>query len=400
MNIATLDLWSEPLAHAAEPFLGGGPEILVALKPLVDLSQGDITTDLAIRLAARCKIHSEKVAQSIIDALPKEYPGRCEQVRGYINIVVDSDRLLVAPLDKSPLLAPANVLFCPKQSSDVFAATRLFGIAALQTLIRRALGAETKLFSASGPVPLTTDSFISIAQTLATLAPSPKEFFSDIGPEAMRNASDRHLFFWLASDYASGAQVGRFLREYFAGKESLTLLSVPKELLIKRGELLEDLPIETIDRKRLVALLFSFACNVSGDEFDFDTSRLKEKGNIIWYLESLAARLDSLIPPATGKNSEPPSSFDGLESPYRLLYLRSLMLPWFLIDSANGRVLEFITVLDDLLSRLSRLINTPQFRAVVARDELSWPQRYILSGAAHTLSGIIRLVSGCCESLE
>jgi hypothetical protein len=95
-----------------------------------------------------------------------------------------------------------------------------------------------------------------------------------------------------------------------------------------------------------------------------------------------------------------PSSLAGLEMSYRRLYLRSLMLPWFVVGGANGRVLDFITVLGDLLSQLSRLINTPQFRASVAKGELSWGQCYILSGAARSLSGIIRLVSRCCELLE
>jgi hypothetical protein len=403
MDTVSLEAWREPLFLAGKPFAGNESPEQVELRPLVDLSQGDLTTDMAIRLAGQCKINSEIVAQNIIDSLAKNYPGRCSQVRGYINIEVDLEHLTKSHLVAQPNLEPATVLFCPKPCADPFAAMRLFGLAALQVLIRRSLGCEVELVGIDRPFQLRPSSFCMLGSEVAKSAPSAKEFLGAIGPRALEQASGRQVFFWLTSDYASGAQFGRFIREHFADKsrkDSRKLLSVPKELLLRRTGFSYDCHLEPLGSERLVALLVSFACQIRGDEFDFDISRLSEKGNIIWLLGSLGARLESLMSDMPHRTYQAPADLGQINGQYRALLLRSLMLPWFVRGGAEGGVLDFIAVLDDLLNRLSRLINTPQFRSLVAKRELSCSQCYILSGVAHTLSGIIRLVSGCCALLE
>ena len=164
------------------------------------------------------------------------------------------------------------------------------------------------------------------------------------------------------------------------------------ERWVKGGE--QSNKIEEIilgsDIQALRALVWHLSSNCDGDMIDVAVAELQERENLLWGLQSVKTRIDSLILP--GSKTRTLSQSDKEEFSIELLRYH-LLIPLFERNAVLwGDIGGLLCVYLDYLRELTSMMNAPPFRKKLSENRESEAERTILTGAQELLSA--RIPSG------
>ncbi len=360
-------------------------------QPLIDLSLGDVGCAVGIDLAAQTGLHPDAICKEIIGAwnLP---PGlEVSILRGYLNVRFEhpNDIFTIEPesLETAGLgiVLPAYSNFQPPLSY-----LRIALVACTQYALARAFNCPVR-FKLGGRM-LTGSLPEVVRQVLTSMQ---KEQPADSLTEIVKSdfAGSRELVtVWLPPQTLARSEFSLLCQSLGADSERLRVNSPTGPWLEFRTH--RELPQDFAAWKdaELRNLCWYLSESLPGSEIDFFVPRSSEDANLFWYWQAVSERGEKLLPGPPKQNLEPLGDIEALAPRLRTIAIRRRFLRLFLIRAAHfGEVTRCSDALRDLLSQVSRVLNSPDFRIALSKDGPHGPEQQILAGAVQSLSDSITL---------
>lgn len=383
-----IDKHCKQLLRARVHELWPGLEITINCVPLLNLQLGDLASDCCFRIAQATKLDPLTVGGQIIDGLSLPRLSGCEVVEGYINFrVQDTELWPIPPLkwecaDESH--ARPIVVVCPARFPDLtpHAHLRVAMRGLLQALLAHRRQRAVSLVVGNVIFDLKAQPFHSVCEVLCRIAFAEKVSSREAAHSLMETALLRHrgenILALMPSDFFPLPQMRRILD---ACPPTTRLRFIGREWAYKcdRGISLDAL--SRWDNAKYSALLFILAGALPGEDLDWAVPALHERANVPWFLTSLVERYRRFLAHGV-KRAEQNQAASKLGIESRPLLHRVVTLPLFEREAAeNGDVEEFVSALEDLLSRAAHFLNRPHGCDEMVRD--------ISTGTLDLLSAII-----------
>jgi hypothetical protein len=335
------------------------PEMLsseISLSPCLNLKWGDLESDIVFVLAERLRKNPDLVCKEVLEFLNGFEGLRVSATHNYINFTLKDSVLLKEQLQFT--FSPETfypVRFAIPKGVVLNERFRLLGAALFQVCIGSAYGYRSEL-----------------GRFGDTVEPGS-------GP----------LYLWLYPETIQTGLLRRASQEYSKLGRKLFINAPFRSWLTMDSSLNFSRVFESFSGDQLASLLFLLSSPRRGLEVDLETAKLEESANIIWLTRTLIPRIARAL-------EEKSESFDfdqqiKLEELLRKVVHRTVFLPEHLrIAIEEGKVIEFVSVLEDFLTALNKLMGIPSYRQrlLAAGDGVT---AKILTGALNRLSDIISL---------
>lgn len=370
------------------------------LRPLSDVSKGDLTTAFCLSAAAVLRLRPEEIGSCLINELPSDFPAEVELVEGHINL-----RLIrVSPLKGRGCLKREKIQGCPRSfvvfmplvaSQNRLGLLRQLSVALIQFGILRGYGAhcqfcfgETLCFD-SGSANTLCDMFALTLDEVSAgmmMASSAVRRRLETLLEADRDNKVFAKLPWRALDAGDFAGLaGRY-------KDRLLLMSDEKPWQISSA----DAPwcTEALSRKpfQQAALMAYLAGPLAADDCDPAVPLLEERSNHLWQLWCTLRRMQAggVAEFCGKKEGAAIVELSELSAEERELFVRSLLLPEFYYRAGFfGEVRSFIEALESFAALFGRFFNAPARRLACRLGAVSRVDREIMAGVWNALSGIM-----------
>ncbi len=367
----------------------------VALRPCLDQNMGDLSSNCCLQIAAQLREDPEAVADRIMAALPREFPGNCSTSHGFFNIVLHE--LGSKWLKDEPAWAGLNrfgsvsVVLPPvpdRSSPDALQRLVLLGI--MQCLCVQAARIDCCLYSGAKPLSegaLRLQALLPLLMDQAATAPAGS---SDKLRDELREALDKAAgmkCLWLTPASLEKRQFNLLYHEKVRNHEDVILQCPERGWLSGCDEMLQAAHrFSEWSERQLAALCLYAASTLPGCELDPAVPRLEESSNTLWFMRSVYDRMVRFgLEPLDGV-----PALSGLDEERRSLAVRVYFLPWFLKAAAvRGEVREYAAVLDQFLRTTIRVFNAPAFRMRSETGKVTQSERQIMTGVLEALSDTI-----------
>lgn len=360
--------------------------------PLLDLTQGQLSSDLPLLLAAQLKVHPDRVIAELLPAFKQIDRCICSYSNGYLNI--ELTELRSSDFPTAPLVNSGQKLSlfvapdCARISELEY--LRFIALPITQAYLATAIGYAVELNHGR------EQHFFDKKQQLLDF------FWSQLS--ALR-AGQRQL--WDGADIDSAAQdyliknkdynflwfsprsldQNRFNALYKSLAGSNTLVCVPTRSLL--SDLKAD-GLNWVNCARCVDLLFLLSSAEAGRNLDLNIASTAENANLNWYAHSTLARLRRYE-----QRWLENTHVDNLAGESSPLLIRAYQMPgFFRRATALGELNIWHSAFMDLLDRCNVLFNQPDLRRQLELEkELSSLSSKILSVVYQRLCPIIEIIS-------
>lgn len=385
----------------------------VKLKPLIDYKRGILTSDLIINLARELRRPVDELSTLAIAAL-EELPNiKVKTEQGFLNFDFDVSSSMIAvepPMPKAMGSQQLNIIITLTDSAATQPWQKLrSAAAAIQQAVFAALyGIKTGVYIWQD------DKLFKIRAESAPL--QFKEvilFLSDgrlKGESISSELFDKHfneypLFIW--GSRQGTLSVARSIRSLWTKRcsNSIYLRQLEQSYL---SFIESDITFKQLiewDSSSLFSLMFYLAGDTAGAELDPYVAKLNEPDNQLWFLKTILKRIEFMHEAnsclANSLNLIEAASIcqeggaRALSNEEQQLLSRINFLSHFAFWAAyDGEVFEFQRALLDLVYRLNRYFNAPDFRSELSRELADPIKCVIISRAFLTLSGFTSRIIG------
>lgn len=369
-----------------------GQSITADFAPLVDLSLGDAGSDVAIRLADRMTLHPEKVTAAITSRWPPNAAYSLEALRGYLNIRFrDEEALAIEP--RTAALKQKHILIAVPfvgERQRPLAMMRLAFAAALQYGLAKSHGYEASVVYGGNLQKRFAGSPINLArELLAEICSEPRGLELAHLLDAARTLGSGAVTLWLLPQTLSRGEFSQLCTAFSDTESELHIQSPPAPWLDFRTHTEKVSEFLRWSDGELSMLLWYLSQACPALDLDFFVARSAEEANLYWFWQSVVERGKRVL--ESIKMTEiRNATLNSLSSSIRAIALRRRYLGVFQERAARiGRVADFATVLHDLLSQVSRVLNNPDFRIFLTNASPGGIDQQILAGAVQILSASI-----------
>ncbi|NDC39030.1 MAG: hypothetical protein EBZ48_13435, partial [Proteobacteria bacterium] len=363
------------------------------LTPLLDLTLGDIGSDILKQIAKLRREPPETIASRVLPRIAESKFGRTQIVDGFLNIVLH-DQVLKEPLTNlAPVPKPRSILVAPSHRGlDQVGYARVVASA----VTHWSLCADScALISTAGTLPAgarAADVYAWIHGTTTTsfAPPVPDAALNDL----IRPVQTGPVVVWLYPDFLSRSRFRELLESLRArvGDNAVHIQCLEREWLTRISDPFEMLQNLLREPTQMLATCLYLARNCSGGDLDLGTPRQHERANMHWSLPTLVGRLDRLFPSQRVGISPPVEESAAPLTPLeRKCLARVHLLPLFLDRAiAQGEVANLLNVVEEIVENCTRYLNDPRIRQMLASPAASTSGLAIISGAKRSLSAIIQ----------
>ncbi|MBX7143806.1 MAG: hypothetical protein K1X79_05095 [Oligoflexia bacterium] len=363
------------------------------LRPLADLSLGDVTSSVPIQAARLLRLRADDCAKEIVAAWPPVGHGMPRQDGDYLNISIIKgwdDYSVQVPSMASPAGRKLSVFVPPLVgTAGLGAQVRLLARIAIQIRLLQSFGKSFQVqIGGSEELPITGSALGSIFSELLTHSLTTRltgcfDVANAIKAAIDSDYSSKHII-WLLPALLDPNRLRAFLpRGESAGLCELCFASKRwSEWSVDEEQARELLSWGASD---LQALVWYLAQESGAADLDLFIPRSQEKANIVWRIVRAFERAERLQASLCSGEDTP------FNEEHRYILHRLWFIPHFMQAAAeNGQVPEFISALTQLVDCFNALCNQPQFRLRLERGQIGCGEGKILTGVLHLLSGIIR----------
>ena len=381
-----------------------------AIWPLLDLSLGDVCTDVCMRLAAELKRSPDEIGTKILAALPSQLPASCSLQHGFINIRLHDEyicRLNSSSYFESnrdrPHLTRINT---PCTGFLGYPYLRLFSLALLQFVVLRTAGRPAQFQTVPTGIECTECSdpttlmLNAIELSGQACSGSVKDLLQKLCHSIPGSECGHITTAWLPPEALSSGQVSSFLKNRPEQQHLIKFRSPSHNWLYG----LEDAPalkdLANWCKHEILALLIYLAQPIPASQLDLLVPRSKESANLCWLLQSVYERLQRIpyASPAEASAALDPSP--ALSTIERTLLLRFKLFDAFCWQAAyQGEVSNLVAVLTDLLRTSVRYINGPGLSHRLHQARQSTQEAWIVTHLQVLLSThpLLKLLRTGCE---
>lgn len=368
------------LTMAAQEVWGDTHDVL--FRPQVDLSFGQVCSDLAYDLSEKFRRNPETIGEELLAKVKVPPTARVWCQEGFINVNVSDlifpeDLFVHAPKEPVVIVVPA-----PSQELNGWGYLRLLSSALLQALLLKSSVPDLRLLIGELESSLEGDALLEL-RTLwkgalnlpLTTREKNEEFLA-----SLLETSRSRMYLWLSPHSMERSRFQNLYRRYLQGVKERVLCCPEKRWFngIEDGgkdplEVLTQLPDQVV-----YPMLVHLARSVPACDLDLGIPFFKENANLHSFLHATLQRLARLG--GTGWSAMREEELH-LE---REIAIRSRLLPHLVTQARfRGEIRALLDGLELLLRPINRLINMPSFRARLEQEKMEGEG--ILSEAAAAL---------------
>ncbi|MDC0357931.1 hypothetical protein OAO01_03875 [Oligoflexia bacterium] len=357
-------------------------DIEVGLRPQLDLSRGDLVTDVCLRLAAVLRMGQGAIASQLVSNLSSNLPCSVTYTEGFLNLTLPdkAEWLLsfvapsVCPKSES-LNCPQYIIILPQLNEQLCRGgyLRLCSIGVFQFLILKALNVNAKLYfgkdcvADSQAVTVAMDVYRAVIERcLSTTRDASKNYFKET-LEVIQIPKQTKIFLWSYTNCGDTRWLTREQKHNGATERPVEIKALNRDAL-SGVEIERDLVLQDWSDRELLALLFYFSGGTKGHDLDFNVPRMEESDNLLWLVRTTAERVERFGQSAISFNFT--DQIVALNSelaltgrvPRNLLLRLRFLSDWFCLAGTDGAVVDFTSVLQKLLVSFGRIFNLPDLR--------------------------------------
>ncbi|MCB0309668.1 MAG: hypothetical protein KDD42_00450 [Bdellovibrionales bacterium] len=369
------------------------PEAAASLQfdvyPIAGGSLGDLTSDLALRLAKIQNRDPRQLVSPIIDQLAA-VGWEASSSNNYVNVKLSLSDLNKESLEFSPacevssvtVVAPACNRHCGSWGS-----LRLATLAYMQACFLKSRGVGVELLI--GSHRLADVGFGSYADLVKLVFDSGlNEPSDDLLDGVIERSQKQPLFVWLASRSVPQSSFERFC------SRTASQLHKPQVRVVEAQWLDEPTfappisEVATWKDTELAALSFHLCSACVARDLDPYAAQLSERANLRWYIAATAERLRSIYFEESGERT-----CTSLSDSQRELWAILVSMSLFYSRAASRMQMpEFFTVLMRALEVFNGIFNQPEFRLRLSEGTLSQGELSIIAGTKKFLSSLVELL--------
>lgn len=389
--------------------------------PMLDLARGEISSTAAIEIARAMRENAQAIAKKLTPSLAPHSSGEWRSEVGYL-VLAGADALTLVPealtvaeaFPPAPSSVPLRDVVCltPDVSSPLYARLRLLALAGLQALLAVSYEGRCRVTA----IPDRPKVVASRAEVIEWLRDSVSRVVAEEGlsrptVEGMLDGvSAGRTTVVTAHHYHDTLKASSkaYLQDLKA--RDVINLRIPADgWLLSRERALTELLSSSSLRKVLSELkgedawmrwLFHAACSTPSGDLDPMVALFDECASPLWSVRTLVQRFGQLaggIESGVGRDAL--AAISRLDEPNRALMLRAIFLPmWSARAVAEGEVIAWMSVVEELSARGHALLNRPDTRLGLLKQPYSAELMQILAGLRFGLSSILPVVSeGSCR---
>jgi len=355
------------LKMAAQEVWGDTHEVL--FRPQVDLSFGQVCSDLAYDLSEKFRRNPESIGQELLERvdIPSTAKVWCQE--GFINVNVSD---LLYPDDlfvPSPQGAVVIVVPAPSQELSGWGYLRLLSSALLQALLLKSSAAEVTLRVGELETSLAGDTIHELraiwegALRLSLATRETNEAFL----ASLLEASTSRMYLWLSPHSMERSRFQNLYRRYLQGTKE-RILCCPEKRWFNGIEDGGRDPLEVITKLPdhvVYPMLVHLASSVPACDLDLGIPFFTENANLHSFLHTTLRRIHRFADCGWSAVSEQESLLE------REISIRSRLLPHLVSQArSRGEIRSLLDGIELLLRPINRLINMPSFRSRVEQEKM------------------------------
>jgi hypothetical protein len=380
----------------------------VELRPLVDLSLGDVGTDYFLKLANLLKLDPEIVGQRVMQEAGRQCALDWNIENGFLNLKLpDSDLMSITGKPVKTADCEYIILLQPaiRQLSS-WDLLRLSSLALVQMSVLRSLNLSVELFIGEQKVCCQREEQDFITDVFRAII---EERYSKDSVDGIRSEfekvldanRDKKTFIWLTPRFFPRRRFVSFFKAKLNDNPGIILRCPEQKWLSAKEYDLEPDSLLHWSSPAILSLIVYLAGGTAAEDLDLQVPLLNEKDNLFWYLSSTRQRIHTVLgnSPLADRSSSSDGGQNGsqgagcdaaLSELERAVLLRVKFLEYFYYNAGlHGEVRDFIDVFKGLLSSFNRLFNDPAFRLRCDSYQFSSNEFQIMTGATDVLSDII-----------